>query len=110
MILFTRFSESLGIRRLGETLRVDESLRKEFFMSRQAETQQPSPALFFETMNAYQRTACLKGAIELNLFTAIAEGADTAETLARRCGASERGVRILCDYLVIIGFLTKDGN
>jgi 2-polyprenyl-3-methyl-5-hydroxy-6-metoxy-1,4-benzoquinol methylase len=79
-------------------------------MSRQAETQQPSPALFFETMNAYQRTACLKGAIELDLFTGIAEGADTAEALAPRCGASERGVRILCDYLVIIGFLTKDGN
>jgi 2-polyprenyl-3-methyl-5-hydroxy-6-metoxy-1,4-benzoquinol methylase len=79
-------------------------------MSKHAETQQPSPALFFETMNAYQRTASLKGAIELDVFTAIAEGADTPGTLARRCGASERGVRILCDYLVIIGLLTKDGN
>jgi len=77
-------------------------------MSGFAETQQPSPALFFETMNAYQRTQALKGAIELDLFTAIAEGATTAAALAIRCGASERGVRILCDYLVIIGFLTKD--
>ena len=79
-------------------------------MSGIAETEQPSPALFFETMNAYQRTQSLKGAIELDLFTAIAEGAKTPAALARRCDASERGLRILCDYLVIIGFLTKDQN
>jgi O-methyltransferase domain/Dimerisation domain len=69
----------------------------------------PSPELFFETINAYQRTAALKTAIELNLFTAIAEGASTADEVARHCGASLRGARILCDYLTIIGFLTKDG-
>jgi ubiquinone/menaquinone biosynthesis C-methylase UbiE len=70
----------------------------------------PSPELFFETLNAYQRTEALKAAIELNLFTAIGERAETAEALARRCRASERGMRILCDYLVVIGFLTKDGQ
>ncbi len=69
--------------------------------------QPPSPALFFETMNAYQRTAVLKGAIELDLFTAISEGAATAIELARRCKASGRGIRILCDYLTVLGFLTK---
>src|SRR5207249_1398662 len=26
------------------------------------------------------------------------------------CSASERGIRILCDYLVVHGFLTKEGN
>ena len=70
----------------------------------------PSPELFFETLNAYQRTAALKGAIELDLFTAIGEGVQTADTLARRCGTSERGMRILCDYLVVLGFLTKADN
>ena len=40
------------------------------------------------------------------LFTAIAEGAESADSIARRCRASERGIRILCDFLVIIGFLT----
>lgn len=78
-------------------------------MSGFAETQQPSPVLFFETLNAYQRTQCLKGAIDLDLFTAISEGASTAGAIAERCSASERGIRILCDYLVVIGFLTKDG-
>src|SRR5919199_1956428 len=76
-----------------------------------AETnQQLSPELFFETMLAYQRTAALKAAIELDLFTAIGEGAYTSEALAQRCQTSERGMRILCDYLVVIGFLTKDEN
>ena len=74
-------------------------------MTQAAETnQQPSPELFFETMLAYQRTAALKAAIELDLFTAIGEGAHTSEALAQRCQTSERGMRILCDYLVVIGF------
>jgi precorrin-6B methylase 2 len=66
--------------------------------------------MFFETINAYQRSAALKGAIELDLFTAVAEGNDTPAALARRCKAAERGMRILADYLVILGFLTKAGG
>ena len=69
----------------------------------------PTPALFFETVNAYQRTASLKAAIELDVFTAIAEGKHAANEIADRCQTSERGMRILCDYMVIIGFLTKPG-
>lgn len=69
---------------------------------------EPSPVLFFETANAYQRTAALRAAVDLELFTAIGEGARSPETLAPRCRASERGIRILCDYLTIIGFLTKE--
>jgi hypothetical protein len=71
---------------------------------------QPSPILFFETVNAYQRTAALKAAIELEVFTALAEGNTTAHAVATRCHTSERGMRILLDYLVIIGFLTKAGE
>jgi ubiquinone/menaquinone biosynthesis C-methylase UbiE len=71
---------------------------------------QPSPQLFFDTMNAHQRTEALKAAIELDVFTAIGEGNQTAAALAQRCEASERGMRILCDYLVIIGFLLKEGS
>jgi 2-polyprenyl-3-methyl-5-hydroxy-6-metoxy-1,4-benzoquinol methylase len=67
--------------------------------------------LIFETVQSYQKSAAIKAAIELDLFTAIAEGATTPGPLARRCEASERGVRILCDYLTIQGFLTKsDGS
>src|SRR2546427_5131158 len=72
--------------------------------------QQPSPERFFEVMNAYQQTAALKAAIELDLFTAIGEGAETGPALAQRCRASERGTRILSDYLVAMGFLSKGGS
>lgn len=74
------------------------------------QTPQPTPERFFQTVNAYQQTAAIKAAVELDLFTAVGEGARSARELAARCGASERGVRILCDYLVIVGFLTKEGD
>jgi|SRR5947209_5284125 len=74
------------------------------------QTPQPSPELFFQTVNAYQQTAAIKAAVELDLFTAVGEGARSARELAARCRASERGVRILCDYLVVVGFLTKEGG
>lgn len=69
---------------------------------------EPSPVLFFDTVNAYQQTAAIKAAIELDLFTAIGEGSTTAQELAQKREATERGMRILCDYLAIIGFLTKE--
>lgn len=75
------------------------------------QTSPPSPLLFFQTMNAYQRTEALKAALELDLFTAIGEGSTSAQALARKRNASEKGMRILCDFLTIIGMLTKtDGN
>jgi SAM-dependent methyltransferase len=76
-------------------------------MATQTGAAQPNPTLIFDTFNAYQNTAALKAAVELDVFTAIGEGADTVAPLAKRCGGTERGVRILCDYLTIIGFLTK---
>jgi ubiquinone/menaquinone biosynthesis C-methylase UbiE len=70
----------------------------------------PSPALIFETFNAYQRSGALQAAIQLDLFTAIAEGNQTVPDIAKRIGASEKGARVLCDYLTVIGFLTKDNS
>ncbi|HEX7316202.1 MAG TPA: class I SAM-dependent methyltransferase [Pyrinomonadaceae bacterium] len=73
-----------------------------------AQTPAPSPEHFFEAATSYQRTAALKAAVEIELFTAVGEGRRDARSIAERCGASERGVRILADFLVITGFLTKD--
>jgi ubiquinone/menaquinone biosynthesis C-methylase UbiE len=70
----------------------------------------PSPIHFFETMNFFQRSEAMKAAIQLNVFTAIDEGKLTVPEIARRCETSERGMRILCDYLTIIEFLTKTGD
>lgn len=72
--------------------------------------QQPSPQLFFQTINAYQRTEGLKAAIELEVFTAIGEGNNTVAEIAKRCNASEKGTRVLCDFLCIMGFLNKEAN
>lgn len=69
----------------------------------------PSPEIIFDTLNAYLRTAALRGAIELDLFTAIADGPATVPAIAARIQASEKGTRVLCDYLTIIGLLTKEG-
>ncbi len=70
----------------------------------------PSPALLFDTINAYQRTATIKAAIELDVFIAMADAPATAEIIATHCHASPRGIRILCDYLTVLGFLTKSDN
>jgi SAM-dependent methyltransferase len=68
---------------------------------------EPNPLLIFNALNAYQLTAALKTAIELDIFTHIGAGAVTAPEIASRAQASEKGIRILCDYLVIHGFLGK---
>ena len=70
----------------------------------------PNPELIFQTLNAYQRTAALKTAIALDVFSAIHEGSHTAPAIAKRIGASTRGTRILCDFLVVLGIITKSGE
>jgi 2-polyprenyl-3-methyl-5-hydroxy-6-metoxy-1,4-benzoquinol methylase len=72
--------------------------------------QGPSPAIIFDTLLAYQRTAALRAAVELDLFKAIGEGPADASSLARKCSASERGMRILCDFLVIMELLVKEDS
>jgi ubiquinone/menaquinone biosynthesis C-methylase UbiE len=74
------------------------------------QTQQPSPELFFQTVNSYQRTAAVKAAVELDVFSAIGEGHATVDKIAASRDLSERGARILCDYLVINGLLTKEAG
>jgi 2-polyprenyl-3-methyl-5-hydroxy-6-metoxy-1,4-benzoquinol methylase len=58
-------------------------------------------------MSAHVQSAALKGGIDLGLFTAIGEGNRSVAEIAARCGASERGTRILCDYLTVAGLLVK---
>jgi 2-polyprenyl-3-methyl-5-hydroxy-6-metoxy-1,4-benzoquinol methylase len=67
----------------------------------------PNPGRLFQTFNAYQQSAAMKAAIDLDVFTAIGDRQTTAEQIAGRAGAAERGIRILCDFLTVMGFLTK---
>lgn len=64
----------------------------------------------FDAFTGYQRTAAVRAAVDLDLFTAVGGGAATLDALAAHCGAAERGVRALANRLVVDGFLTKDGE
>lgn len=67
-----------------------------------------TPEHIFNTLNAHEQTAALLTAIELDIFTAIGAGANTATAIAAKTGAAEKGARILCDFMTVHGFLTKD--
>lgn len=69
-----------------------------------------TPERIFQIMNAHVATQALRGGLELGLFTAIAAGHTTLPALAARIGASERGTRILADYLSVAGLLAKHDN
>jgi len=71
---------------------------------------QVSPFRLFQAINAYQLTDAIRSAIELDVFTAIGAGQSTPVALSRQCGIAERGARMLCDFLVVHGFLTKSGQ
>jgi SAM-dependent methyltransferase len=69
-----------------------------------------SPDLFMDAVLAYQQTAAIKAALELDLFTEIARGSATVEKLAQATGAAVRGICILCNYLTVRGHLEKQGD
>lgn len=60
-----------------------------------------------DTVWAFMRSSAIKAAIELEVFTHIEDGAETAAAIADRSKAAERGIRILCDGLTVMGFLEK---
>ena len=67
----------------------------------------PGPERIVDTLTAYWRTEILRGAIDIDLFTALGDGPRTVSELATRCRTSEVGTRKLCDYLVTMGFMRR---
>ncbi len=67
------------------------------------------PTWLLDEFRAFERTLALRTAIELDLFTRIGSGANTIRALSAASGASERGLRALCDYLTVQGHLLKRG-
>ncbi len=68
---------------------------------------EPNPLLIFDALNGFSRATALKAAIELEVFTLIGQGVVKATDLAKRAQTSEKGMRILCDFMTIQDFLTK---
>ena len=73
----------------------------------QPESATLTPGIVFENLQAFQKTAALRAAIELDIFGAIGKGCQDVASIARHASASERGIRILCDFLVVCGLLQK---
>jgi hypothetical protein len=70
-----------------------------------------SPEPLMDSVMGHLRTSAIKAAIELDVFSAIAEGAADAAAIGKRTGAAERGIQALADYLTVMGFLDKaDGR
>jgi len=69
-----------------------------------------SPQPIFEALQGFQVTAVLGTAIELGVFDAVATGDSKAAPLAATLGVDERGLTVLLDALVAIGFLVADGS
>ena len=69
-----------------------------------------SAELLLGALQGHFHTSAIKAAIELDVFTAVAEGATDAAAIGKRTGAAERGIQALADYLTVIGFLEKTGG
>lgn len=59
---------------------------------------------------AYQRSAALFAAVELDLFTAVANGADSAEKLAAAAGLTPRNAARIVPVLLALGLLERRGG
>ncbi|HTP68043.1 MAG TPA: class I SAM-dependent methyltransferase [Dongiaceae bacterium] len=79
-------------------------------MAASLSSSRPTPEHIFQTLIAHQQTAVLKTGIELDVFTAIDEGNHRVENIADFVKTSQRGVRILCDYLTVMGYLSKENG
>jgi precorrin-6B methylase 2 len=77
-------------------------------MATPATGNRPTPERIFNALNAYQQTAALRTGIDLDVFSYIGAGTNTSVALAAKTGAAEKGVRVLCDYLTVQGFLAKE--
>lgn len=72
----------------------------------------PSPEKFMDYAFGYRKTMLIKSAVELQVFIKIKKLVDeklpvTVINVAKACGTSEKGMRILLDALHVHGFLKK---
>jgi (2Fe-2S) ferredoxin/predicted O-methyltransferase YrrM len=62
-----------------------------------------------QIIRSYWPSRCLLTALELDVFTAVADGA-TAEQIGAKLSASRRGIEMLLNALVSLKLLTKSGD
>ena len=79
-------------------------------MARKAGTASLSPARIMEDLTGAWRSRTLIAAVELDVFSHIADGKRTVKEIADAAGASPRGMAYLLDALTAIGYLRKTGS
>jgi hypothetical protein len=67
----------------------------------------PDAARILDIATGYMASKQLFEASRIGLFAAVANGADTVEAIAGRCGVSERIARILADAMAAKGLLER---
>src|ERR687886_805966 len=76
-------------------------------MPRASKDDSPSREFLDEFVAGARKAAALKAALELEVFTRIAEGHRSLPAFLRASGLNERGARLLLDALANIGLLVK---
>src|SRR6266851_327364 len=76
-------------------------------MARAAKQMDVTPQRILEDIWAARNAQALMAGTELDVFTHIAGGKNTAKEIARAAEASERGIVMLLDALVGLGYLNK---
>jgi ubiquinone/menaquinone biosynthesis C-methylase UbiE len=79
-------------------------------MARKTRKAPLSPALIMEDLAGAWRSRALVAAVELDVFTHIAEGKRTVKEVAEAAGASPHGMTRLLDALASIHYLRKSGS
>lgn len=69
-----------------------------------------SPQQIVGLLQGFLGSAAMKTGLDLEVFTHVAHGNDTAEKLAAAKNVPVRAMRILCDALVVFGALSKSNG
>ena len=72
--------------------------------------EQPTPEKILQTGLAFWASKSLLSAIEMGVFTELADGPEEFEALSSRLGLHSRSARDFLDTLVALGFLQRDGD
>jgi O-methyltransferase domain/Dimerisation domain len=79
-------------------------------MAEQCEVSTPSPDRIVEIGNVFRAAKALLSAVELGVFTVLADRPLDLGALAGEIGIAERGARDFFDALVALGLLDRDGT
>ena len=73
-------------------------------------TNQLTPENILKTGMAFWPAKTLLSAVELDVFTQLAQGSLSRDTLAEKVGLHPRAARDFLDALVALGFLKREGD